>query len=53
MKPIKIFTYSGDLALLKKYLEAIIQSLELKIFYEKVLFDFYIILERARFKIKK
>ena len=43
MKQIKIFTYSPDLALSKKYLKAIIQSLEPKIFNEKVevLFDFF------------
>ena len=42
MKQIKIFTDSPDLALSNKYLEAIIQSLELEIFNEKVevLFDF-------------
>ena len=41
MKQIKIFTYSLDLALSKKYFKAIIQSLEPKIFNEKVevLFD--------------
>ena len=45
MKPIKIFTFSRDLALSNKYLKVTIQSLELKIFIEKVevLFDFFII----------
>ena len=43
MKQIKIFTYTPDLVLSKKYLKAIIQSLEPKIFNEKVevLFDFF------------
>ena len=44
MKQINLLTYSPDLALSKKYLKAIIQSLEPKIFNEKVevLFDFLI-----------
>ena len=43
MKQINLLTYSPDLALSKKYLKAIIQSSEPKIFDEKVevLFEFF------------
>ena len=45
MKQIKVLTYSPDLGLSNKYLEAIIQPLEPKIFNEKVevLFDLFIL----------
>ena len=41
MRKIKIFTYNSASALSNKYLEVIIQYLELKLFNEKVEFLFY------------
>ena len=44
MKQIKVFTYSLDLVLSNKYLEVVIQCLELEIFNEKVMVSFKLFL---------